>query len=320
MDDGILLVDKPQGISSHDVVLAIRRMTGLRRVGHTGTLDPHASGLLILCLGRATKFAQFLEGLNKSYWTVMRLGIRTNTQDGTGTIISCHHAPLPSRDQVEAVLCQFTGLLQQIPPMYSALRHQGQRLYRLARQGLTVSRQPRKIFVQRLDLLDIRQEDVTLAVTCSKGTYIRTLCEDIGLALGCGAYMACLQRCQIGPFYLSQAFSLTAIYEYAQHGCFTDLVIPLADAFSFLPSLLLTAQQYEALRHGRRNALAAILDLINELQAATCYRVYTKSDGPLAIMHQLSSSPQRWRLQYFDTAVLQKLCKRYSGNASLDVS
>jgi tRNA pseudouridine55 synthase len=303
MDDGILLVDKPQGVSSHDVVLAIRRMTGLRRVGHTGTLDPHASGLLILCLGRATKFARFFEGLNKSYWTVMQPGIRTDTQDVTGTIISRHHTPLPSRDQIEAVLCQFTGLLQQIPPMYSAIKHQGQRLYQLARQGLTVSRQPREIFVQRLTLLDVRQEGVTLAVTCSKGTYIRTLCEDIGLALGCGAYMAYLQRCQIGPFYLSQASSHTAIYESAQRGCFADLVIPLADAFDFLPSLLLTAQQYEALRHGRKNALAAVLGLINELQAGTCYRVRTKSDGPLAIMYQLSSSPKRWRLQYFDTVV-----------------
>jgi tRNA pseudouridine55 synthase len=306
MDDGILLVDKPQGISSHDVVLAIRRMTGLRRVGHTGTLDPHASGLLILCLGRATKFARFLEGLNKSYWTVMQLGIRTDTQDATGTIISRHHEPLPTQDQVDAVLCQFTGMLQQIPPMYSALKHQGQRLYHLARQGLTISRQPRKICVQRLTLLDVRQEGVTLAVTCSKGTYIRTLCEDIGLALGCGAYMAYLQRCQIGPFYLSQASSLTAIYEYAQRGRFADLVIPLADAFGFLPSLLLTAQQYEALRHGRENTLAVVLGPTNELQAATSYRVYTKADGPLAILHQLSSSPKRWRLQYFDTAVLQR--------------
>jgi tRNA pseudouridine55 synthase len=306
MDDGILLVDKPQGLSSHDVVLAIRRMTGLRRVGHTGTLDPHASGLLILCLGRATKFARFLEGLNKSYWTVMQLGIRTDTQDVTGTIIARHHAPLPTREQVEAVLSQFTGSVQQVPPMYSALKHHGQRLYRLARQGLTVSRQPRQIFVQRLTLLDARQEGVTLAVTCSKGTYIRTLCEDIGLALGCGARMAYLQRCQIGPFYLSQASSLATVYEYAQRGHFADLVIPLADAFSFLPSLLLTAQQCEALRHGREEALVGVLAPTNELQAATCYCVYTKVDGPLAILHQLSSPPKRWRLQYFDTAILQR--------------
>jgi tRNA U55 pseudouridine synthase TruB len=204
--------------------------------------------------------------------------------------------------------------------MYSALKYQGQRLYHLARQGLTVSRQPREILVERLTLLDIRQEGVTLAVTCSKGTYIRTLCEDMGLALGCGAYMAYLQRCQIGPFSLSQASSLMAIYESAQRGCLADLVIPLADAFDFLPSLLLTAQQYETLHHGRNNALAVSLGLTNELQTATCYRVYTKSDGPLAIMHQLSSSPKKWRVQYFDAAVLQRLCKRYSGNASLDVS
>jgi tRNA pseudouridine55 synthase len=312
MDDGILLVDKPPGMSSHDVVLAIRRMTGLRRVGHTGTLDPHASGLLILCLGRATKFARFLEGLNKSYWTVMQLGIRTDTQDATGTIVSRRHVPLLSQGQVEDVLCQFTGSLQQIPPMYSALKHQGQRLYHLARQGLTVSRQPREIFVQRLTLLDIRQEWVTFTVTCSKGTYIRTLCEDIGLALGCGAHMAYLQRCQIGPFHLSQAASLTGIYEYAQHSCLADLLIPLADAFSFLPSLLLTAQQYEALRLGHEHALATILGLTPGLQAATCYCVYTESDSPLAVIYQLSSSPERWRLQYFDPSYSAKAAKAVS--------
>jgi tRNA pseudouridine55 synthase len=309
MDDGILLVDKPPGMSSHDAVLAIRRMTGLRRVGHTGTLDPHASGLLILCLGRATKFARFLEGLNKCYWTVMQLGIRTDTQDATGTIVSRRHVPLLSQGQVEDVLCQFTGSLQQIPPMYSALKHQGQRLYHLARQGLTVSRQPREIFVQRLTLLDIRQEWMTFTVTCSKGTYIRTLCEDIGLALGCGAHMAYLQRCQIGPFHLSQASSLTGIYEYAQHGCLADLLIPLADVFSFLPSLLLTAQQYEALRLGHEHVLATILGLTHGLPAATCYCVYTESASPLAVMYQLSSSPERWRLQYFDPSYSAKAAK-----------
>jgi tRNA pseudouridine55 synthase len=312
MDNGILLVDKPPGMSSHDVVLAIRRMTGLRRVGHTGTLDPHASGLFILCLGRATKFARFLEGLNKSYWTVMQLGIRTDTQDATGTIVSRRHVPLLSQGQVEDVLCQFTGSLQQIPPMYSALKHQGQRLYHLARQGLTVSRQPREIFVQRLTLLEVRQEWVTFTVTCSKGTYIRTLCEDIGLALGCGAHMAYLQRCQIGPFHLSQASSLTGIYEYAQRGCLTDLLIPLVDAFSFLPSLLLTAQQYEALRLGHEHALATILALTHGLPAATCYCVYTESASPLAVMYQLSSSPERWRLQYFDPSHSAKAAKAVS--------
>jgi tRNA pseudouridine55 synthase len=301
MHDGVLLVDKPQDMSSHDVVVAIRRMTGMRQVGHTGTLDPSASGLLVMCLGRATKFARFLEALDKTYWTVMQLGVRTNTQDATGTIVSQCQVPQLDREQLEDVLHRFTGSLQQTPPMYSAIKHQGQRLYRLARQGLTVSRQPRHIFIQKLRLLDAREGRVTLTVTCSKGTYIRTLCEDIGHALGCGAHMAHLQRCQIGPFHLSQACSLAGLRKCAQQIRFPDKVIPLPEALSFLPSLMLTTQQYEALRLDQRKVLASILNPAYGLQpSTTCYRLCTKSNGPFAIMHQLSSSPGRWRCQYFD--------------------
>jgi tRNA pseudouridine55 synthase len=301
MHDGILLVDKPQDMSSHDVVVAIRRMTGMRQVGHTGTLDPGASGLLVLCLGRATKFARFLEALDKTYWTVMQLGVCTNTQDATGTIVSQCQAPQLDREQIEDVLLRFTGSLQQTPPMYSAIKYQGQRLYQLARRGLTVSRQPRHIVVQQLNLLDARKGRVTLTVTCSKGTYIRTLCEDIGHALGCGAHMAHLQRCQIGPFRLSQAYSLAGLRKCVQQVRFADKIIPLPEALSFLPSLRLTLQQYEALRLDQRKVLASILNPADDLQpSSTCYRLCTHSNGPFAIMYQLSSAPGRWRCQYFD--------------------
>jgi tRNA pseudouridine55 synthase len=303
MHDGVLLVDKPQGMSSHDVVVAIRRMTGMRQVGHTGTLDPSASGLLVLCLGRATKFARFLETLDKTYWTVMQLGVRTNTQDATGAIVSQCQVPRLGREQLENVLHQFTGSLQQIPPMYSAIKYQGQRLYRLARRGLTVSRLPRPIFVQRLNLLDAREGRVTLTVTCSKGTYIRTLCEDIGHTLGCGAHMVYLQRCQIGPFHLSQTYSLAGLHKCAQQGRLADKIISLPEALSFLPSLMLTTQQYEALRLDHRKVLASIWNSAYGPQlSGTCYRLCTKSNGPFAIMHQLSSSPEKWRCQYFDVS------------------
>jgi tRNA pseudouridine55 synthase len=303
MHDGILLVDKPQDMSSHDVVVAVRRMTGIRQVGHTGTLDPSASGLLILCLGRATKFARFLEVLDKTYWTVMQLGIRTNTQDATGNIVSHCQVPRLGREQLEEVLHRFTGSLQQTPPMYSAIKHQGQRLYRLARRGLTVARQPRQISVQQLRLLDTREGKITFAVTCSKGTYIRTLCQDIGDALGCGAHMACLQRCQIGPFHLSQTYSLAGLHKCAQQGRLADKIISLPEALSFLPSLMLTTQQYEALRLDHRKVLASIWNSAYGPQlSGTCYRLCTKSNGPFAIMHQLSSSPEKWRCQYFDVS------------------
>jgi tRNA pseudouridine55 synthase len=302
MHDGILLVDKPQDMSSHDVVVAVRRMTGIRQVGHTGTLDPRASGLLILCLGRATKFARFLEALDKTYWAVMQLGVRTTTQDATGAILSQCQVPLLSRQQLTDVLNQFTGVLQQTPPMYSALKYQGQRLYRLARQGVTIPRQPRRIFIQRLTLLDCREARVTFAVTCSKGTYIRTLCEDIGDVLSCGAHMIHLQRCQVGPFRLSQAYSPATLSKYAQQDRWQEKVVPLAEALSFLPSLQLTTQQYDALRIDHQQAIAAILRRVDEAArlSNTCYRLCAPSNGPFAIMHQRSSSPQKWRVQYLD--------------------
>jgi tRNA pseudouridine55 synthase len=301
MHDGILLVDKPQDMSSHDVVLAVRHITAIRQVGHTGTLDPRASGLLVLCLGRATKFARFLEALDKTYWAVMQLGVRTTTQDATGAILSQCQVPSLSQQQMADVLNQFTGGLQQTPPMYSAIKYQGQRLYRLARQGVTVPRRPRHIFIHRLTLLDSREGRVTFTVTCSKGTYIRTLCEDIGNVLSCGAHMVHLQRCQVGPFRLSQAFSLATLYDYAQQDRLREKIVPLAETLSFLPSLQLTTQQYDALRVDPRQAIAAIVRQADEAQLShTCYRLCTQSNGPFAIMHQRSSSPKKWSVQYLD--------------------
>jgi tRNA pseudouridine55 synthase len=189
--------------------------------------------------------------------------------------------------------------------MYSAVKHHGQRLYHLARQGITVPRQPRQIFIQRLTLLDIcREGQVTFTVTCSKGTYIRTLCEDIGFILGCGAHMMYLQRCQIGPFHLSQAHSPIALDEYARRGDFTNAVIPLADALCFVPALMLTEKQYLALRLDHKKVLPTIFNPMNNLQqSATCYRLCTKSNGPFAVVHQISRSPERWRFQYFNTSL-----------------
>ena len=187
MYSGVLMMDKPHGMTSHDVVAAVRRCLGMRAVGHTGTLDPEASGLLLLCLGRGTKFARFFEALEKTYWAVMRLGVCTDTQDATGSVTRQCDVATVEKAQVETVLAQFRGAIQQVPPMYSAVKHRGQRLYHLARQGQIVPRDPREVFIRRLELLHVEGPWVTLSVTCSKGTYIRTLCEDIGLALGYGA-------------------------------------------------------------------------------------------------------------------------------------
>jgi tRNA pseudouridine55 synthase len=256
MLSGILNLDKPRGITSHDAVAAVRRIVGIRTVGHTGTLDPEASGVLVLCLGGATKCARFFEALEKTYWTVLRLGLCTDTQDATGTVTRQGEVPPLTRGQLCEVLERFQGPLQQIPPMYSAVKYRGQRLYRLARQGHVVPRQARDIFVRQVDLLDQRGAYITLGITCSKGTYIRTLGEDIGLALGCGAHVVHLQRCRVGPFSLPGACSLEVLQQHVHAGTLSRVLMPVTEALSFLPSSTLASQPYDTPRTQQEQTLS----------------------------------------------------------------
>lgn len=200
--DGVLLLDKPAGITSSAAVQNVRRLYGAAKAGHTGTLDPMATGLLPVCLGEATKFAHLLLDAEKHYLATVRLGVTTTTGDLEGRTLTTAGGRR-RRDEVEAVLARFRGPIQQIPPMYSAVKHGGQRLYRLARAGAEVPRQPRSIFISKLDLIEIEGEELRLAVSCSKGTYIRTLAEDVGRELGCGACLAALRRVGVGGMTLS---------------------------------------------------------------------------------------------------------------------
>jgi len=295
MLSGIVNLDKPRGMTSHDVVAAVRRILGIHAVGHTGTLDPEASGVLVLCLGRATKFARFFEALEKTYWTVIQLGLCTDTQDATGTITRQCEVPPLTPAQLRDVLERFQGPLQQTPPMYSAVKYHGQRLYRLARQGQTVARPARGIFVRHLELLEQRGTQITLSVTCSKGTYIRTLGEDIGLALGCGAHVVHLQRCRVGPFSLQGACSLAVLQQHVHAGTLSQVLMPTTEALSFLPSLILTSQQYDDLRTRQGGALSTILDTMQPLSQHACYRLCIQSQKTVAVI-QRQWSPERWKL------------------------
>ena len=250
MRSGILYVDKPRGVTSHDVVAAVRRFTGIRTVGHTGTLDPEASGLLILCLGRATKLARFFEDLDKTYWTVLCVGICTNTQDATGVAVRQCAVPALSDRDVQTVLTQFTGPMKQIPPMYSAVKYHGQRLYRLARQGKTVTRPARDIYVRRLKLLDLHGPWISLSVTCSKGTYIRTLCTDIGQVLGVGGHLYALERRRAGPLSIGQALTIDQIAALAAVGTLRQHLIPMDQVLEHLPALLVSGEQARRALHG----------------------------------------------------------------------
>ena len=208
MPDGILIIDKPTGWTSMDVCAKLRGILREKRIGHAGTLDPMATGVLPVFVGRATKAVQFAENGRKEYHAVLKLGTVTDTQDTTGTVLETHPVTVGA-DEVRAALEHFTGELLQLPPMYSALKVNGQKLYDLARQGKTVERKPRAITVYELELLEQSAPDeFTLRVVCSKGTYIRTLCHDLGQALGCGGCMAALRRTEASGFGIGEAVTL----------------------------------------------------------------------------------------------------------------
>jgi tRNA pseudouridine55 synthase len=214
---GVLLLDKPLGWTSHDALAKAKGLFRAEKAGHTGTLDPLATGLLPLCFGAATKFAQASLDADKRYRATLRLGQRTSTADGEGDIIEQHDVNV-DRAAIEAVLARFTGPIDQVPPMHSALKHAGKALYEYARAGLEVTREPRRVTIHALDIVDWQSPTLVIDVACSKGTYVRTLAEDIGAALGCGAHLAALRRTGSGGLDLADASTLEALAEMDEAG------------------------------------------------------------------------------------------------------
>ncbi|SNR88875.1 tRNA pseudouridine synthase B [Anaerovirgula multivorans] len=204
---GILNILKPPEMTSHDVVAIVRRKTRIKKVGHTGTLDPNAAGVLPICIGQATKISQYLLDSTKKYRAELTLGITTDTQDAYGTVTNKRKVDVSTKE-IESAVVSFIGEYNQIPPMYSALKIKGKKLYELARQGIEVARKPRRIHIESIDIINMKGSTVLFDVTCSKGTYIRTLCHDIGEKLGCGGIMSFLLRTATGKFYISSAITL----------------------------------------------------------------------------------------------------------------
>jgi tRNA pseudouridine55 synthase len=211
LPSGVLLLDKAPGLTSNQALQRTKRLFGVRKAGHTGSLDPLASGILPICLGEATKLCCYLLDADKTYWVRAKLGITTNTGDADGDILSEQPVPVLEPSLLEALLQRFTGTIRQVPPMFSALKHQGRRLYDLARQGIEVERPPREVTIFELALLDLGPDTLDLNVACSKGTYIRSLVEDIGRALGCGAHVQALRRTAAGAFSVDHAYTLKAL-------------------------------------------------------------------------------------------------------------
>lgn len=238
--DGFLIVDKPAGMTSHDVVARVRRILGQRKVGHTGTLDPFATGVLPVALGEGTKAIPFLDESRKEYHAVMRLGEATDTQDLTGQVISQGDWRQLTPDGIEAVTRFFVGAISQVPPMFSALKRDGVPLYKLARQGAEVERQPRNIDIFSLVLQRTELPDVAFSVVCSRGTYVRTLAADMGERLGCGAHLRELRRTRSGPFAIEDAVTLERLADAAVSGEVQSLVVSPLEALSPLPEFPLT--------------------------------------------------------------------------------
>ena len=270
MATGILIVDKPTGWTSQDVVAKLRGVFHEKRVGHGGTLDPMATGVLPIFFGRASRAVEFFEHAEKAYVAGLLLGTVTDTQDTTGTVLSQQDVAV-TREALETVLSGFLGEQQQLPPMYSAVKINGKKLYEIARKGKEVERNPRTITVFKLKLLDFDGTTARLYVHCSKGTYVRTLCHDIGAALGCGGCMAALRRVQAGAYGEAEAVALDAIINDSNPEA---LLRPVDSLFSAVPALTLTAAQEKCCRNGAA---------FSTRQAPGRYRVYSHVGEFLAL-------------------------------------
>lgn len=249
---GVLVVDKPTGMTSHDVVQVVRRGTGIRRAGHTGTLDPRASGVLVILLGPAVRLSEFVSASDKRYQATIRVGSSTDTYDSEGTITD-HNSDIDvSEEQFNEILQQFTGEIEQVPPPYSAVKVKGRKAYELARRGEEVELKPRIINVYSLEVLEWDPPECVIDVYCSSGTYVRSLANDIGKALGTGAYLVGLRRTKSGRFTLRDAVPLRVLREAFEAGDWYKNLIPAAEALADWPMVELDADQMEFVRHGHR--------------------------------------------------------------------
>lgn len=247
--NGVLVVDKPKGPTSSDVVQAVRRGLKVKKAGHTGTLDPMATGVLAICLGDATRIAQVLTDGDKAYDATLKLGVTTDTLDAEGKVLETRPVPRLTAQGLEAVLARFRGPQQQTPPMFSAIKKDGKRLYELARAGEEVEREARAVTVFSLTLNDFTADELKLSVACSKGFFVRTLAADLGEALGCGAHLTALRRTQSGPFSIARAIPLQEIVDRGPEAVAGKLAT-LDEALAFLPEVTTTAAEAERVKHG----------------------------------------------------------------------
>lgn len=277
--DGIVNVNKPLGITSHDVVYRLRKILNTKKIGHTGTLDPEASGVLPMCIGKGTKMAEYLTAADKQYLARLQLGSFTDTQDATGEVLESFDVNV-TEEQIRNVIEGFVGAITQIPPMYSAIKIDGKKLYELAREGKTVEREPRQVTISSIEIRNINLEEntVDMLVDCSKGTYIRTLCNDIGGALGCGGHMSALCRTKSGRFHIDSAYTLEQIEKMTVDEDF-GFMTPVSEALPEYKKIVLAERNAYRVRNG-------IKITVEGLSNGEIYRVFDEKNEFLALAQQ----------------------------------
>lgn len=292
MINGIIIIHKEQDYTSADVVAKLRGICRQRKIGHTGTLDPAATGVLPVCLGNATRLCDMLTDKDKEYVAELLLGVETDTQDTTGKILAQHPVNV-TEAEVRDTCETFVGAYEQVPPMYSALKVNGKRLYELARAGKEVERKARPVTIHELEILEMKLPVVKLRVVCSKGTYIRTLCADIGERLGCGGTMQSLKRTRVGQFDLKQALTLGQLQELRDADRLTEAVIPVEDCFRSCPVLHVRKEFSKLLENG--NAICVHQTLEEELYEAGSRVRFCLPDGSFAGIYAYDGERERYK-------------------------
>ena len=289
MIHGVINIYKERGFTSHDVVAKLRGIVKQKKIGHTGTLDPDAEGVLPVCLGKATKLCDMLTDKDKTYETVLLLGRITDTQDSSGQTLEQHRTESLTEEAVKEAVLSFVGDYDQIPPMYSALKVNGKKLYELAREGKEVERKPRKVTIYQITIKEIHLPRVRMEVKCSKGTYIRTLCHDIGLKLNCGGCMESLLRTQVERFEIKDSLKLSEVETHVKEHTLDELIVPIDKMFENLKAVTLTAEATRAVCNGNAFRQNDIVDIMPDTKGNTEFfeseriRVYGEAGNFIAI-------------------------------------
>jgi len=301
--NGVLIVDKPSGVTSHDVVKRVKRLLKVRKAGHTGTLDPMATGVLPVCINEATKIVQFLITDDKEYHGDLRLGIETDTQDMTGRIIKESDRIEENHSKIIDTFYGFTGNIRQKPPAFSAIKHKGVPLYKSARRGIFIDCPEREINISKINVLKIDLPYISFEVSCSKGTYVRTLCADIGKSLGCGAHLVSLRRVRSGNFHIKNSRSLEDVESLVDREAIEDDIIPLGMALSKLPQIKVDDILAKKIRQGKQISFSDLEGVsLSHIKAGESLKITSLTDDLIAVAESLMTYPFVDKKDGYDSA------------------